>query len=54
MTEDKKPAIEQSNNVLTRLRTLFSQVPARVSLSDELIQERKAKAREENEFEPIK
>ncbi len=54
MTEDKRLMLEQSNSVLGRLRARFSQVLANVSLSDELIQERKAEAREENELESIK
>ena len=54
MTEDKRLGLKQSNNVLARLRAQFSQVPTDVSLSDELIQERKAEVREENELEPIK
>lgn len=52
--EDEKLVLEQRDNVLAKLRARFSQVPAEVSLSDELIQERKAEAREENELEQVK
>jgi bifunctional DNA-binding transcriptional regulator/antitoxin component of YhaV-PrlF toxin-antitoxin module len=51
--EDGKLVLEQRNSVLARVRARFSEIPADVSLSDELIQERRAEAREENEREPI-
>ena len=52
--EDGKLVLEQRDNVLARWHARFSQIPAEVSLSDELIQERKADARQENELEPVK
>ncbi|MGA9769381.1 MAG: AbrB/MazE/SpoVT family DNA-binding domain-containing protein [Blastocatellia bacterium] len=51
--EDGKLVLEQPNSVLARLHARFSQIPAEVSLSDELIQERGAVAHEENEREPV-
>ncbi len=51
--EDGKLVLEQRNSVFARLRARFSQIPAEVSLSDELIQERRTEAREENEREPV-
>ena len=51
--EDGKLVLEQPNSVLARWRARFSQIPAEVSLSDELIQERRAEAHEENEREPV-
>jgi bifunctional DNA-binding transcriptional regulator/antitoxin component of YhaV-PrlF toxin-antitoxin module len=51
--ENGKLVLEQRNNILARLRARFSQIPADVSLSDELIHDRKAEAREENEREPV-
>lgn len=51
--EDGRLVLEQRNSVLARLRARFSQLPVDMSLSDELIQERRAEARKENEREPI-
>jgi bifunctional DNA-binding transcriptional regulator/antitoxin component of YhaV-PrlF toxin-antitoxin module len=51
--EDGRLVLEQRDSVLARLRARFSQLPAGMSLSDELIQGRRAEAREENGREPV-
>jgi len=51
--EDGRLVLEQRQSVLARLRARFAVVPADVSLSDELIQERKAEVHKEQERESI-
>lgn len=49
--EDGKLVLEERKGVLARLRSRFAAIPADVSLSDELIQERRAEAAKEQERE---
>jgi bifunctional DNA-binding transcriptional regulator/antitoxin component of YhaV-PrlF toxin-antitoxin module len=51
--EDGKLVLEQRKGVLARLRSHFSAIPADVSLSDELIRERRAEACKEQESESV-
>jgi len=51
--EDGRLVVEQRQSVLARLRARFAVVPADVSLSDELIQERRAETHKEQERESI-
>ncbi len=47
--EDGRLVLEKREQILARLQALFAQVPPDVSLADELIAERRAEARREEE-----
>lgn len=51
--ENGRLVLEQRQSVLARLRARFAVVPTDISLSDELIQERRAEAHKEQGLEPI-
>lgn len=47
--EDGRLVLEKREQILARIRALFANVPPGVSLADELIAERRAEARREEE-----
>ncbi len=47
VVEDRRLVLEKREAVLQRLRSRFSHIPSNVSLSDELIRERRAEAERE-------
>jgi bifunctional DNA-binding transcriptional regulator/antitoxin component of YhaV-PrlF toxin-antitoxin module len=51
--EDGRLVLEERKGMLARLRSRFATLPADISLSDELIRERRAEVRKEQERESV-